>query len=107
MRQQSRPRLSEGRMKHQDAKKLKDAAQRSAVAGWDNEGGATLSERGLKAESTLEESSERATRRAAFDASHDSSARGEHRYADTHQTEAEQQARKDRDALKRKLRRTS
>ena len=90
-------------MKQQDAKKVRDEAQRSAVAGWDNEGGATLSERGLKAETTLEESSERAARRAVFDASHDSSARGEHRYADTHQTQAERQAREDRDALKRKL----
>ena len=38
-----------------------------------------------------------------LDASHDSDARGEHRYADTHQTEAEQKARRDRDDLKRTL----
>ena len=61
------------------------------------------SDRGLKAETQREESSQRAARRAAFDTTHDSSARGEHRYPDTHQTEAEQKARHDRDALKRKL----
>jgi hypothetical protein len=37
------------------------------------------------------------------DTSHDSNARGEHRYADAHQTEAEQKARRDRDDLKRAL----
>jgi len=41
--------------------------------------------------------------RDRLDASHDSNARGEHRYADTHQTEAEQKARRDRDDLKRAL----
>jgi hypothetical protein len=90
-------------MKQKRAKKVKDEPERSAVAGWDNEGGATLTQRGLKAETEQEDSGERAARRAVFDTSHDSSARGEHRYADTHQTEAEQQARHDRDALKRKL----
>jgi hypothetical protein len=93
-------------MKQEDAKKVNDEPQRSAVAGWDNEGGATLSKRGLKAEAEEEESGARSARRAAFDTSHDSSVRGEHRYADTHQTEAEQQSRHDRDALKRKLGRT-
>jgi hypothetical protein len=90
-------------MKQKRAKKVNDEPERSAVAGWDNEGGATLTQRGLKAETEQEDSGERAARRAVFDTSHDSSARGEHRYADTHQTEAEQQARHDRDALKRKL----
>jgi len=41
--------------------------------------------------------------RDRLDASHDSNTRGEHRYADAHQTEAEQQARRDRDDLKRVL----
>jgi hypothetical protein len=41
--------------------------------------------------------------RDRLDASHDSNTRGEHRYADVHQTEAEQQARRDRDNLKRVL----
>ena len=41
--------------------------------------------------------------RDRLDESHDSNARGEHRYADAHQTEAEQKARRDRDDLKRGL----
>jgi hypothetical protein len=42
-------------------------------------------------------------KRNSLDASHDSGARGEHRYPDAHQTDAEQTARRDRDALKRRL----
>jgi hypothetical protein len=90
-------------MKHEDTDKAKDERRRSAVARWDNEGGAAPSVGGLNAETEQEESGVRAARRAAFDASHDSSARGEHRYADTHQTKDEQKARHDRDVLKRKL----
>jgi hypothetical protein len=41
--------------------------------------------------------------RERLDANHDSNTRGEHRYADAHQTVAEQQARRDRDNLKRVL----
>ena len=87
----------------QEHAKVKDEQQRSALAGWDNEGGSAPSDGGLKAENQREESSDRAASRAAFDTTHDSSARGEHRYPDTHQTDVEQQARHDRDALKRKL----
>jgi hypothetical protein len=90
-------------MKRKDTKKVKDEQQGSALAGWDNEGGARPSDRRLKAETQQEGSTEQADRRAAFDTTHDSSVRGEHRYPDTHQTEAEQNARRDRDALKRKL----
>ena len=90
-------------MKRKDTKKAKDEQQGSALAGWDNEGGAGSSDRGLKAETQQEGKNEQADRRAAFDTTHDSSVRGEHRYPDTHQTEAEQTARRDRDALKRKL----
>jgi hypothetical protein len=75
----------------------------SELAGWDNEGGALPSAAGATAETQEQESGHRARRRAAFDATHDSSVRGEHRYPDTHQTEAEQQARRDRDTLQRKL----
>jgi hypothetical protein len=42
--------------------------------------------------------------RDRLDANHDSDARGEHRYGDAHQTEAEQATRKERDDLKRALR---
>ena len=86
-------------------KKVKDE-QRAALAGWEDEGGAAPSASGLIAETQQQESVERAGRRAAFDGTHDSSARGEHRYPDSHQTEAEQKARHDRDDLKRKLGRT-
>jgi hypothetical protein len=89
-------------MDQDDTKKVKDEQQRS-LAGWDNEGGSLPSDGGLKAETQREESGDRAARRAAFDTSHDSSVRGEHRYPDAHQTEVEQKARHDRDALKRKL----
>jgi hypothetical protein len=41
--------------------------------------------------------------RDRLDASHDSNTRGEHRYADAHQTEAERKARRERDDLKRAL----
>jgi hypothetical protein len=94
-------------MKQEDTKKMKDEQQRSAHAGWDNEGGAAPSESGRQAEIEWEARVVRNAGRAAFDTTHDSSARGEHRYPDTHQTEREQNARTDRDALKRKLGGTS
>lgn len=84
-------------------KKTVKNEQRAALAGWEDEGGATPSARGLIAETQRQDDAERAGRRAAFDDTHDSSARGEHRYPDSHQTEAEQKARHDRDDLKRKL----
>ena len=84
-------------------KKTLNNEQRVALAGWEDEGGAAPSAGGLIAETQRQDDSERAGRRAAFDHTHDSSARGEHRYPDSHQTEAEQQSRHDRDDLKRKL----
>jgi hypothetical protein len=90
-------------MKEENPNRAKDEQQRSAMAGWDNDGGAAASSGRLKAEAELEQSRARDARCAAFDTTHDSSVRGEHRYPDTHQTEAEQKARHDRDALKRKL----
>ena len=45
----------------------------------------------------------RQTAQKRLDASHESDVRGEHRYADGHQTAAEQQARQERDDLKRRL----
>jgi hypothetical protein len=92
-------------MKMADTKKVKNE-QRSVLSRWDNEGGAVASNRGQKAETQQEEDRERAARRAAFDTTHDSSARGEHRYPDAHQTDAEQKARRERDSLKRRLGRT-
>ena len=52
---------------------------RDAASSWEDEGGARL------------------------DVSHESDARGEHRYPDAHQTTAEQRARQERDDLKRGL----
>ena len=77
--------------------------QRGALREWEDDGGAAPSAGGLMDETQRQQSVERAGRRAAFDATHDSSARGEHRYPDSHQTEAEQKARHNRDNLKRKL----
>jgi hypothetical protein len=79
-----------------------EQGRRSALAGWDNEGGAIASDRDPKAETERNNTAEQAGR-AAQDTTYDSSARGEHRYSNTHQTEAEQKARRDRDALKKKL----
>jgi hypothetical protein len=95
-------------MKTENTRKAKNeqqpaAQQRSALSGWDNEGGAGPADRELKSDTEPDKRGERAARRAEFDSTHDSSARGEHRYSDTHQTGAEQKARGDRDALKRKL----
>jgi hypothetical protein len=83
-------------------KTVKDQQQRSDVAGWDNEGGAAASDRAVTSDTPQKESGDGAAQRA-FDSSHHSSTRGEHRYPDAHQTEAEQNARRDRDDLKRKL----
>lgn len=83
--------------------KAKAKDEQRAVAGWEDEGGAEPSDRGRIADAGRQETIERAGRRAAFDATHDSSARGEHRYSDSHQTDAEQKTRQDRDDLKRKL----
>ena len=83
--------------------KKETVQQRTALARWDGEGGAAPSGQGLAAETQREENLERADKRAAFDATHDSSARGEHRYPAAHQTEAELKAKHDRDRLKRKL----
>jgi len=90
-------------MKKEDIKKKATNDQRAALAGWEDEGGAAPSDRGLMAETQRQDSVGRARRRAAFDATHDSSARGEHRYPDSHQTEAEQKVRHNRDDVKRKL----
>jgi hypothetical protein len=43
--------------------------------------------------------------RDALDKRHDSDARGEHRYPDEQQSEAERRSRRDRDNLKRRLER--
>jgi hypothetical protein len=90
-------------MRDQKTNKARDEQQRIAVARWDSDGGAAPSDGTLTVEIEREQSAARDVRRAAFDTTHDSSVRGEHRYPDRHQTEAEQKAKHDRDVVKRKL----
>ena len=80
--------------------------QRTSLGGWEDDGGAPTSEAGQATETSRQEDSERNAARAVFDATHESSARGEHRYGDAQQTPAEQKARQARDELKQKLGRT-
>ena len=75
----------------------------AAIAGWQDEGGAVPSAAQHAAEDAREQSDEREAVEASLDASYDSTSRGEHRYPDAHQTESEQHARHERDALKRRL----
>lgn len=90
-------------MKKEGTKKGSRDDERAALTGWEQEGGAAPSTRGRTAERQRQESVEGARVLTSFDATHDSSARGEHRYPDSHQTEAEQKTRRNRDDLKRKL----
>ena len=77
--------------------------QRTALAGWEQDGGAPPSAGGLGAERQRDQGFAQAATLGAFDETHQSSVRGEHRYPDAHQTAAERKARSDRDALKLKL----
>jgi hypothetical protein len=74
-------------------------ANKTAISGWEDEGGAGRSDE--RPVGVTEHS--RADARQRLDASHESDARGEHRYPDTHQTAAEQSARQNRDDLKRRM----
>ena len=74
--------------------------QRNAIFGWEDEGGAGLSDQRGKGIVQGEKSAAEQDRR---DASHQSDVRGEHRYPDAHQTAAEQTGRRNRDDLKRRL----
>lgn len=78
-------------------------AQREALDRWDEDGGTGPSAQGSRDEARRDADAARASTRATFDAAHDSSVRGEHRYPDEHQTAAERDARDDRDDLKRRL----
>ena len=85
-------------------KKTERHQQRGALEGWDDDGGAVPSDRGFAEEAERERSLDRAAEDAALDATHESSARGEHRYPAEHQTKAQQREKINRDALKRRLR---
>jgi hypothetical protein len=73
---------------------------RNAISGWEDEGGAGLSDERGKGIVQVEK---RDPDRDRLDASHESDIRGEHRYPDAHQSDAEQAARRNRDDLKRRL----
>ena len=74
--------------------------QRNAISGWEGEGGAVISD---ESGTGIVQSEKRAGEQERRDASHQSDVRGEHRYPDTHQTAAEQTARRNRDDLTRRL----
>ena len=77
---------------------MSDHISNDAISGWDDDGGARRTEH---AEPTGERHQSKQQR---LDTSHESDLRGEHRYHDAHQTAAEQEARSQRDDLKRRLR---
>ena len=70
-------------MKHQSENRSTDNG--GSVSEWEDDGGARRADTGR------------------LDASHQSDTRGEHRYDDAHQTASEQEARRNRDALKQRL----
>ena len=74
--------------------------QRNAIAGWEGEGGAVISD---ESGTGIVQSEKRAGEQERRDASYQSDVRGEHRYPDAHQTAAEQTARRNRDDLKGRL----
>jgi hypothetical protein len=72
-----------------------------ATAVWENEGGATR--RSATERASARQETRTRVEQSRFDRSHDSNARGEHRYPDAHQTEAERVSRRTRDDLKHRL----
>ena len=74
---------------------------RDAVSGWEDEGGALPSEAARRIDSARSPRDRRRQAQKRLDESHQSDIRGEHRYDD--QTEAEKEARQERDDLKRRL----
>ena len=85
----------------------REVAQRPSVTGWEDDGGAAPSEARRVAERVDEEREQltlqRQREQGRLDGGHDAGIRGEHRYPDAHQTEAERDARDTRDELKRRL----
>jgi hypothetical protein len=85
---------------------MKDEANdenRDAVSGWEDEGGALQSEAARRIDNARTVRDRRRPTQERLDESHQSDIRGEHRYDDAHQTEAEQEARQERDDLKQRL----
>ena len=85
---------------------MKDHANdenRDAVSGWEDEGGALQSEAARRNDNARTAGDRRRPAQERLDESHQSDTRGEHRYDDVHQTEAEREARQERDDLKQRL----
>ena len=83
---------------------MKDEANdenRDAVSGWEDEGGALPSEAARRMDNARTARDRRRSTQKRLDESHQSDIRGEHRYDD--QTDAEQEARQERDDLKQRL----
>jgi hypothetical protein len=76
---------------------------RGAVSGWEDDGGARDADRRRGTDHAGLATGTHQSEQQVLDASHDSDARGEHRYDDLHQTASEQGARRERDQLKQRL----
>jgi hypothetical protein len=76
---------------------------RRAVSRWENEGGTRRHDAGRRTGKGSADSDKRRASQERLDTSHQSDTRGEHRYDDVHQTGAEQEARQERDDLKKRL----
>jgi len=76
---------------------------RAAVSVWEDDGGAPRSAAERRTDKARAASDRRWSEQERLDGSHQSDTRGEHRYGDIHQTGPEQQARQERDELKRRL----
>ena len=74
-----------------------------AIPGSDDDGGARRGDAAAPTHKARPTTNTPQSEQQRIDASHDSDTRGEHRYDDAHQTAAEQEARRDRDDLKRRL----
>jgi len=78
-------------------------ANATALTRWEEEGGGLPSAARMTDEARRDAAARHVSDRATFDATYDSSARGEHRYPDAHQTEGERDARDGRDDFKRRM----
>ena len=88
------------RKNHQMENEANDET-RDAVSGWEDEGGALPSEAARRIDNARTARDRRRPTQQRLDESHQSDMRGEHRYDD--QTEAEKEARQERDDLKQRL----
>jgi hypothetical protein len=77
--------------------------RQASLSEWEGEGGALSRNPSRAAAPAADRSERRGTDQRGLDREHASDSRGEHRFPDTHQTKAEQDARKGRDELKRRL----